>query len=145
MATTAGVIRVSKNKPKETIEYVIRLQDKERMLLESYATAYTVGKVGVLLDGLGIPELTKQMKDPTEMIGIFYSIAMLLEFMGIETGLPTPADFDSWYAEYQRRRAERKAQYPDEPESGTLAMIVKDLLVKILGSSELGKQSFNVP
>ena len=115
------------------------------MLLESYATAYTVGKVGVLLNGLGIPELTKQMKDPTEMIGIFYSIAMLLEFMGIETGLPTPADFDSWYGEYQTRRAARRAQYPDEPEAGTLAMIVKDLLVKILGSSELGKQSFNVP
>ena len=136
---------MSKNKPKETIEYVIRLQDKERMLLESYATAYTVGKVGVLLNGLGIPELTKQMKDPTEMIGIFYSIAMILEFVGIETGLPTPFDFDEYMKEYQTRRAARRAQYPDEPEAGTLAMIVKDLLVKILGSSELGKTPFNVP
>jgi len=97
MATTAGVIRVSKNKPKETIEYVIRLQDKERQLLESYLAAYTLGRAGLVFEGLGVPELTKNMKDPSEMIGIFYSIAMILEFMGIETGLPTPADADGYF------------------------------------------------
>ncbi len=94
---------MSKNKPKETIEYVIRLQDKERQLLESYMTAYMMGNAGRLMEGIGIPEITKQMKDPTEMIGIFYSIAMLLEFMGIETGLPTPADFAPWLSDYQQK------------------------------------------
>jgi len=96
---------MSKNKPKETIEYVIRLQDKERQLLESYMTAYMMGNAGRLMEGIGIPEITKQMKDPTEMIGIFYSIAMLLEFMGIETGLPTPADFAPWLSDYQQKSA----------------------------------------
>jgi hypothetical protein len=43
------VIRVSKNKPKETIEYVIRLQDKERQLLDSITTAYTLGNAGKIL------------------------------------------------------------------------------------------------
>ena len=94
---------MSKNKPKETIEYVIRLQDKERQLLESYMTAYLMGNAGRLMEGIGIPELTKQMKDPTEMIGIFYSIAMVLEFIGIETGLPTPFDFDEYWREYQTK------------------------------------------
>ena len=70
---------MSKNKPKETIEYVIRLQDKERQLLESYMTAYLMGNAGRLMEGIGIPELTKQMKDPTEMIGIFYSIDTTIE------------------------------------------------------------------
>ena len=104
---------MSKNKPKETIEYVIRLQDKERQLLESYMTAYMMGNAGRLMEGVGIPELTKKMKDPAEMIGIFYSIAMLLEFMGIETGLPTPADFLPWHAEYQQKSqtmAEKRAE-----------------------------------
>lgn len=96
---------MSKNKPKETIEYVIRLQDKERQLLESYMTAYMMGNAGRLMEGIGIPEIAKQMKDPTEMIGIFYSIAMLLEFMGIETGLPTPADFAPWLSDYQQKSA----------------------------------------
>jgi hypothetical protein len=34
---------MSKNKPKETIEYVIRFQDKERQLLDSITTAYMLG------------------------------------------------------------------------------------------------------
>jgi len=49
MASTSGVIPVSKNKPKETIEYVIRLQDKERMLLDSITTAYILGNTGKFL------------------------------------------------------------------------------------------------
>ena len=89
----------------EDIEYVSRLQDKERQLLESYMTAYMMGNAGRLMEGIGIPEIAKQMKDPTEMIGIFYSIAMLLEFMGIETGLPTPADFAPWLSDYQQKSA----------------------------------------
>ena len=40
---------MSKNKPKETIEYVIRLQDKERMLLDSITTAYMLGNTGKFL------------------------------------------------------------------------------------------------
>jgi len=40
---------MSKNKPKETIEYVIRLQDKERQLLDSITTAYTLGNAGKIL------------------------------------------------------------------------------------------------
>jgi len=88
----------------KVIEHRITFGTKERQLLESYQEAYIVGNVGTLLDGLGIPEITKQFKDPTEMIGVFYSIAMVLEFLGIETGLPTPADFGTWYEEWQRKQ-----------------------------------------
>ena len=37
---------MSYNKPKETIEYVIRLQQKERQLFEDFTTAYSIRSVG---------------------------------------------------------------------------------------------------
>jgi hypothetical protein len=70
-------------------------------MLETVTTAYLLGNIGEALQGLGVPEIVKQFKDPTEMIGIFYSIAMVLEFLGIETGLPTPFDWEEYYNEYQ--------------------------------------------
>ncbi len=82
-------------------------------MLETVTTAYLLGNIGEALQGLGVPEIVKQFKDPSEMIGIFYSIAMVLEFMGFETGLPTPADFGSWYQEYQSKSetmAERRKE-----------------------------------
>ena len=90
-----------RRRPDQVIEFKISLQDTERAMLETVTTAYLLGNIGEALQGLGVPELTKQMKDPTEMIGIFYSIAMVLEFIGIETGLPTPFDFEEYWNEYQ--------------------------------------------
>ena len=92
-----------RRRPDQVIEFKISLQDTERAMLETVTTAYLLGNIGEALQGLGVPELVKQFKDPTEMIGIFYSIAMVLEFMGFETGLPTPADFETWYREYQSK------------------------------------------
>ena len=40
---------MSKNKPKETIEYVIRLQDKERQMIESAIGAYQVNRIATPL------------------------------------------------------------------------------------------------
>jgi len=37
---------MSKNKPKETVEFVIRMQDKERQILEDLTTAYSIRNVG---------------------------------------------------------------------------------------------------
>ena len=37
---------MSKNKPKETVEVVIRMQDKERKILEDLTTAYSIRNVG---------------------------------------------------------------------------------------------------
>ena len=125
-----------RKKPDRVIEHRISLQTKERELLEDLIASVQFKQLssgaGSLFQGLGLPEITKQFKDPTQMIGVFYSIAMVLEFLGIETGLPTPADFTGWYQEYQQRRAQR----PDEPKAGTLAMIVKDILVNLFGLSE---------
>jgi hypothetical protein len=92
-----------RRRPDQVIEFKISLQDTERAMLETVTTAYLLGNIGEALQGLGVPEIVKQFKDPTEMVGIFYSIAMLLEFMGFETGLPTPADFETWFQEYQSK------------------------------------------
>jgi len=125
-----------RKKPDRVIEHRISLQTKERELLGDLIASVQFKQLssgaGSLFQGLGLPEITKQFKDPSQMIGVFYSIAMVLEFLGIETGLPTPADFSGWYHEYQQRRAQR----PDEPKAGTLAMIVKDMLVNLFGLSE---------
>ena len=40
---------MSKNKPKETIEYVIRLQDKERQLLDDAIGAYRINRIATPL------------------------------------------------------------------------------------------------
>ncbi|HIA00711.1 MAG TPA: hypothetical protein EYN66_02160 [Myxococcales bacterium] len=40
---------MSKNKPKETIEYVIRLQDKERQMIESAIGAYQINRIATPL------------------------------------------------------------------------------------------------
>ena len=48
---------MSKNKPKETIEYVIRLQDKERQLLDDLLMSYRI-------QSLDIVGLLKILEDP---------------------------------------------------------------------------------
>ena len=58
-----------KNKPKETIEYVIRLQDKERQLLEDATTAYTVANVA--------EPVVNVIKDVTAMATIFAALYLL--------------------------------------------------------------------
>jgi len=78
---------VSKNKPKETIEYVIRLQDKERQLLEDALFSYRI-------QSLDITGLLKILEDPSRVIQIAYGIATALEIIGIETNFPVPTIVD---------------------------------------------------
>ncbi len=104
------------------IEYRISLQDKQSEQLDSLIAAVQFKQVtsgaGSLFEGLGVSEITKQLKDPTEMIGIFYSIAMVLEIMGYETGLPTPSDFSGWKAEFDAAAAQRAATGEAGPAAG---------------------------
>ena len=91
---------MTKRKPDTVVEYRISLQDKQSEQLDSLIAAIQCNRVttgvGSIFSGLGVPEITKQLKDPSEMIGVFYSIAMVLEFLGYETGLPTRADMSGW-------------------------------------------------
>tara|TARA_B100000029_G_scaffold469127_1_gene506741 strand:+ start:329 stop:727 length:399 start_codon:yes stop_codon:yes gene_type:complete len=100
---------MTKRKPEKVIEYRISLQDKEREMVESLTTAMYLSSGAKALDALGIDEITKMLDDPTKLIQVFYSIAMILEAMGFETGLPTPMDFGSWYGERQSKLAQMKA------------------------------------
>jgi len=113
---------MTKRKPDTVIEYRISLQDKQSEQLDSLIAAIQFNRVttgvGSLFEGLGVSEITKQLKDPTEMIGIFYSIAMILEFMGYETGLPTPADMSGWKAEFEAAKKEREATGEAGPAAG---------------------------
>jgi len=78
---------MSKNKPKETIEYVIRLQDKERQLLDDLLLSFRI-------QSLDIVGLLKILEDPSRVVQIAYGIATALEIIGIETGFPIPTVVD---------------------------------------------------
>ena len=113
---------MTKRKPDPVVEYRISLQDKQSEQLDSLIAAIQFNRVttGVvsIFSGLGVSEITKQLKDPSEMICVFYSIAMVLEFMGYETGLPTPQDMVNWQAEVQAAKEEREATGEAGPAAG---------------------------
>jgi len=113
---------MTKRDPDQVIEYRISLQDKQSEQLDSLIAAVQFNRVttgvGSIFSGLGVSEITKQLKDPSEMVGIFYSIAMILEFMGYETGLPTPADMIGWKAEFEAAKVERETTGEAGPAAG---------------------------
>ena len=123
-----------KRKPDQVIEYRISLQDKQSEQLDSLIAAIQFKQVtsgaGSLFEGLGVSEITKQFKDPTEMIGVFYSIAMVLEFLGYETGLPTPSDMSDWKKEFEIARQQREEEGVAGPAAGDFSMgsIIYNLL-----------------
>lgn len=80
---------MSKNKPKETVEFVIRLQDKERKLLEDLVTAVNLERYSNVFDQIG---LKKAMSDPLDMILWFTAAATFVELLGIDTPFITPID-----------------------------------------------------
>jgi len=104
----------------------VRSHDQEKTGLDSLIAAVQFKQVssglGSVLQGLGVPEITKTLKDPTEMVQIFYSIAMILEIFGLETGLPTPADYPQWKAEYDAARAQRAAEGAAGPVKGDFSL-----------------------
>jgi len=50
------------------------------------------------------------LNDPIQITETFYSIAIILEFLGIETGLPTPVDAMPYLHELQKKNEERWAK-----------------------------------
>ena len=67
---------MSKNKPKETIEYVIRLQDKERMLVGDAILAYQIKATGDAI----VKPLVSLLSDNTAMLALLTGLAALLGF-----------------------------------------------------------------
>ena len=133
---------MSKNKPSTTIEYVIRLQDKERQILDSFVTAYMMGRglegTGAVLEGLGIPTMAENMDDPLEMVKIFYSIAMVMEFLGIETGLPPPIDAVDYFDQLKKHTEETYGEAGRDskwwnPASWQIFDFIGDLQADVLG------------
>jgi len=64
---------MSKNKPKETIEYVIRLQDKERQMVESAIGAYQVNRI--------MTPIVTLLNDVTGMATLLGLLALLTGFV----------------------------------------------------------------
>lgn len=78
---------MAKNKPKETIEYVIRLQDKERQLLEDMLIARNFNQVA--------SPIVDALKD----VSFWITLASLLGILGISVTPPSGSrakEIDSW-------------------------------------------------
>ena len=75
---------MSKNKPKETIEFVIRLQDKERKLIEDSITAYRFEKIG--------GPIMKMLSDPEGIAVLLGLGAVLVGFYWSYNSDPTSPD-----------------------------------------------------
>jgi len=102
---------MTKRPPDQVIEYRLSLQDKQSEQLDSLIAAVQFKQVtsgaGSMLEGLGIPKIAEDMNNPVQMVETFYSIALVLEFLGIETGLPTPVDVLPYLQELQKANEER--------------------------------------
>ena len=105
---------MTKRPPAQVIEYRISLQDKQSEQLDSLIAAVQFKQVtsgaGSMLEGLGIPKIAEDLNDPLQITQTFYSIAIILEFLGIETGLPTPVDAVPYLEELQKANEERWAK-----------------------------------
>lgn len=102
MARTPGVIRLSKNKPKETIEFVIRLQDKERQLIEGAIAAYQINKVAT-----PIADLAAGLFSTREGVAIFLSIlAATIGFVYVDQGGEIGDLFSSFMTQREQAIAE---------------------------------------
>ena len=115
---------MSKNKPKETIEYVIRLQDKERMLRDEFMFSYR-------LQAANPAAIIGLLKDPTELIQLLYSLAIIAELFGFDTPLPTPSDVPAFINFITAKGLKR-----DQPKSESNPSIL-EVLTK-LWSGDLG-------
>jgi hypothetical protein len=68
---------MAKNKPKETIEYVIRLQDKERQLLEDFLGSYRIQAM------TGTDSVVEVLADAGKVTAALGTIGAILELLGI--------------------------------------------------------------
>ena len=113
---------MSKNKPKETIEYVIRMQDREREMLDSLIGAYQFNRV--------MEPIVKLMNDVTGM-AVFLSIVAATGLAGttfvlkITTGgeLTLEGLLESFWVQrmeaHEKQRAETGATGPAAGQTGT--------------------------
>jgi len=93
-------------KPSDFV-YEVRfsLQDKEREMADSLIAILGLQTVPKMLDGLGVEHIAKMMDDPTKIIQVMYSVALILEAFGIETRWPTPFDYSAWREAYEAKKA----------------------------------------
>jgi len=104
---------------KKVIEYRLTLGTKERMIAEDLATSMRI-------QSLDAGEILRTLDDPSKIIQIAYSIATIVEILGFETGLPTPADLPEFIEWFSRRGINQdRARSEDNP---SILDLLKNLL-----------------
>tara|TARA_Y100001951_G_C11093795_1_gene158187 strand:- start:38 stop:514 length:477 start_codon:yes stop_codon:yes gene_type:complete len=97
-----------KRPPDQVIEYRISLQDYERQMLDHMISIQAASLIPKISDSIGIEQITKMLDDPSKIIQVMYSIALILEAFGIESGWPTPFDWKDWKLEFEAAKKERQ-------------------------------------
>ena len=105
--------------PSQVIIHRIELQETERRILEQFVNAYTFEQVS--------NPVVEILKD----VSALYAVVTMIElFTDIDLPITTPADgAEIWDAVKDAWNTRREA-YPDEPGAGSLAMLVKDTLMR---------------
>ncbi len=77
---------------KKVVEHRITFGTREREILADLSTS-------IRIQSLKVPELLNFLDDPSRIIQVAYSVAIIAEMAGWETGLPTPVDAFTWFQE----------------------------------------------
>ena len=118
-----------KSPASQVITIRFELQETERRIIEQAIAAYSVNAVS--------DPIVEILKDASAL----YAVVTLIElFTDIDLPILTPADTDEIWQAIRDAWRTRKESFGNEPAAGTLAMIVKDWLVKFFGIGSTSSQ-----
>lgn len=110
--------------PDQVITIRFELQETERRIIEQAIAAYSVNAVS--------DPIVEILKDASAL----YAVVTMIElFTDIDLPILTPADTDEIWSAIRDAWTTRREAFPDDPRAGSLAMIVKDWLVRFFGFS----------
>jgi len=128
----------------KVVEHRITFGTLEREQIGEAVNAIQAQKYSQALENIATP-IVEILKDASAL----YAIVTLIEvYTNIDLPILTVADLSVQEIMQQIKTnvEARRLQYPDEPESGSLAMVIKDMLLSWLrGLEGLGAQEFNAP
>ena len=128
----------------KVIEHRITFGTLERDQISELVNAIQAQKYTQAIENVANP-IVDVLKDASAL----YAIVTLIEvYTDIDLPILTVADLSvqEIMNEIKTGIETRRELYPDEPPSGSLAMVVKDMLISWFGGrSDLGGQEFNAP
>ena len=112
---------IPRRKPDQVITLRLELNDYERHLIDQATAVYTLEKGA------------ESINDLLSFDNLYIGITIFEIMTGEEVLYGTPNDLNDIVDAVKTYYDRRRDQYPNEPPAGSLAMIVKDFLVRFFG------------